>query len=59
MNHNDQHKQTTAEAREAGYNDAYFDGLYMPGQLNCKCPKCRAAYEEGQRQAMADLMVSK
>ena len=53
------HEQQIAEAYQAGYNDAYFDGLYLVGELPCKCGKCSKAYDEGQKQGIADLLAGK
>lgn len=51
------HDEQIASAYQAGYNDAYFDGLYLEGELKCQCEKCKKAYEAGQRDALAKLMV--
>lgn len=56
MSHTNEHDQLKQQAYEAGYNDAYFDGLYLASELPCQCDKCRAAYDEGQMAGMTALM---
>lgn len=49
------HKAQIEEARAAGYNDAFYDGLYLFQLLPCTCHECREAYESGQEKAYLRL----
>ena len=53
------HKLKILAAREAGYNDAMYDGLYLANMLECQCDKCREAYDEGQESAMQEIFAGR
>ena len=54
-----EHAARIEEARVSGYNDAYFDGLYLPQDLPCQCGVCKAAYDEGQKNAVNKIFTSR
>lgn len=49
------HDQLKQMAKDAGYSDAKFDGLYLTQFLACRCSECLQAYEDGQEAAFAEL----
>ena len=42
-------------ARQAGYDDALYDGIDTFGEFGCNCEKCKADYESGWNEGMEEL----
>ena len=53
------HTQQISSAKQQGYDDAIYDGMYLPETLECQCAECLAAYDAGQQEGVDEIFATR